>query len=465
LDPGAGLEGVAAVKEKEQETSVPANEAAKVLDKQGEACAPRVEVPERAALAHQASGGPQPMQVQGPGRQRRAAEDKGVALLVVLAVVAILAVVIFDFSFSTRVDMHIAANFRDRLVALEAAKGGVNFAIYLLRQDDPARDNLQEEWAQPVGIVLNKTNPYKIAEQSGMTEEEIELQKYDEFMDWQEQGNVATASLRICDEERKINVNLLAGTGSNPLCREWIRSLIENLGFPDVDPYELVDNIIDWVDTDDSGNAEYTYYDGLPEPYSCRNDRMESIYELKLVKGITDLIFFGNTPYPTQLSGTEEEQWEERDQLGYTLPDIAPWERQEDPTAIYGLVNFLTAHSSGRINLDTAPREVLLAIFENDEFLVDTIIDAREENPVQTRELQQLIQQASPALYTTVGGTITFSSTYFRIESIGKFRRSAIKVIAIVSRSNTRDVTTYYWRVEDANPDAASEDLALATVM
>jgi len=405
------------------------------------------------------------MQGLDPRRPRRAAEDKGIALLVVLAVVAILAVVIFDFSFSVRVDMHIAANFRDRLVALEAAKGGVNYGIYMLRQDDPGRDNLQEEWAQLTGIVLDRTDPEELAELSGLTEEEIEFDKHDEFMARQEGGNVATASIVIYDEERKINVNMLAATGSRPIYREWIETLIENLELPDVDPYELVDNIIDWVDDDDDGNAEYTYYEELPEPYSCRNDRMESIYELKLVKGITDLLFFGDTPYPMQLSGQEEEQWEEREQLGYTLPDVAPWEREEDFEALYGLVNFLTAHSSGRINLHTAPREVLLAMFENDEFLADTIMDAREENPTQTRELQLLIQQVSPPLYNVVRGVITFSSSYFRIESTGKFHNSAVKVTAIISRSRNRDTTLHYWRVEDVRPDSSSEDLALANVM
>lgn len=407
------------------------------------------------------------MQAQVPCRQRRAADDKGIALLVVLAVVAILTVVVFDFSFSTRVDLHVAANFRDRLIALEAAKGGIYYGIYLLRQDDPARDNLQEEWAQVTGILLDKTDPEQVAAESRLAEDEIALLRHDDFVARAETGTVPTVTIFICDEERKINVNLLAEGANAPVYRRWVQTLLENLQLPDVDPYALVDNIADWVDTDDDGQAEYTYYENLPIPYSCRNGPMESVYELKLVSGVTDLLFFGTAPYPMQLSGMEEDTWEEREQLGYRLPETAPWEREIDPEAVYGVVNFLTAHSSGRINLSTAPREVLLAVFENDEFLVDAILEAREMDPAQVRELQQLILQVSPALYNTLvtGGLSTIQSTYFKIESTGKFHKSAVKVTAIVSRSNNRDIAIAYWRIEDVSPDAATDSLALANVM
>jgi type II secretory pathway component PulK len=403
-------------------------------------------------------------------RRHPAADDEGIALLVALAVVAILSVVILDFSFSVRVDMHIAANFRDRLVALEAAKGGVNYAMYLLRQDDPGMDNLQDEWAQTTGIVLDRTDPAEVAEETRLEEDDIGFYKHEEFVTAREQGTLPTASIFICDEERKINVNSITSmvsAGTNPpvalpIYREWVETLIENLGLPQVDPYELADNIADWIDTDDDGDAEYTYYETLPQPYSCRNGRMESIYELKLVKGMTDLIFFGTAPYPMQLSGLEEDQWEERGKLGYTMPEYAPWEIQQDPGAIYGLVNFLTAHSTGRINLLTAPREVLLAILNNDDFLADTIIDARQENPQQPRQIEGMIAQVSPALSQILrsAGAITYQSTNFRIESTGKFHRSAVKVIAIVSRDNARNLTVLYWRVEGAKAEESSQDVA-----
>jgi hypothetical protein len=191
---------------------------------------------------------------------------------------------------------------------------------------------------------------------------------------------------------------------------------------------------------------------------------MESIYELKLVKDVTDLLFFGDTPYPTQLSGLEEEQWDERQGLGYTMPELAPWEREEDFDAVYGLVNFLTAHSTGKINLTTAPPEVLLAILGNDEFLTQMILEAREEDPLQTRDILQIIRGVSIPLYTMVSGYVSFASSYFRIESTGKFHKAAVKVVAIVSRDRNGDISIEYWRVEDVRPESSSEDLAMVDV-
>jgi type II secretory pathway component PulK len=405
------------------------------------------------------------MQEQECARPRPAADDSGVALLVALAVVAILAVAVLDFTFSVRVNTHVAMNFRDRLVALEAAKAGVYYGIYMLRQDDPGQDNLQDEWAQAAGIVLDQTNPLELSEQAGWTEDDLKLDKHEDFVAQQDGGNVPTASIIICDEERKLNVNLLAGQGANPFSKEWIRTLVENIEFPDVDAYELVDNIVDWIDDDDNGDAEYSYYENLPVPYSCRNDQMESIYELKMVKGMTDLVFFGNMPYPMQLTGGEEDQWEEREQLGYTLPELAPWERDEDPEAIYGLVNFLTAQSSGRINFLTAPPEVLRAIFANDDTITEEVIEARQLDPMQSSQILQVIRQLSPALSQNLRGVIGAQSSTFRIESTGKFHKAAVKVTAVVSRSTARDITILYWRKEDVRPESLSEDVPWVNVL
>jgi type II secretory pathway component PulK len=391
------------------------------------------------------------------------ADDKGIALLAALAIVAILAVVIFDYSFSVRVDMHVAANFRDRLVALEAAKAGVNYGIYMLRQDQDTRlDNLQDEWAQPAAIVLNRTSVLDVADLSSLTQEEIDMYKYEDYMSREKEGTVPTATIAIYDEERKINVNFLAGRNANPLCKVWIENLIENLELPDVDPYYLVENITDWIDDDDDGQAEQLYYESLPEPYSCRNGPIESIYELKLVKGMTDLVFFGDTPYPLQLSGLEEDEWEERQRLGYTLPETPPWEREEDPYAIYGLINFLTTRSSGRVNFNTAPREVLKAILGNDDSMVDMLLELREETPIQAKEIEMVL---GADLYKMLTPSITLQSSYFRIESTGKFHKASVKAISIVSRSSARDIVTYYWRVEDVKPESSTEDVPWVNVM
>jgi hypothetical protein len=59
----------------------------------------------------------------------------------------------------------------------------------------------------------------------------------------------------------------------------------------------ICDSIVDWIDADsnstNSDGAETSYYESLPEPYSAKNQPMETVEELRLVQGIDDSILFG----------------------------------------------------------------------------------------------------------------------------------------------------------------------------
>jgi Tfp pilus assembly protein PilX len=72
--------------------------------------------------------------------------EKGMALILTLMITAILAVLILEFSHSMRVELCIASNYRDDLTALYLAKGGLNYATCLIRNNDPICKGLGEEW-------------------------------------------------------------------------------------------------------------------------------------------------------------------------------------------------------------------------------------------------------------------------------------------------------------------------------
>ena len=83
-------------------------------------------------------------------------KDRGVALIIVLLVTALLIALVFEFSYGTRVSLRAAVNFRDNERAYYLARSGVNFAGRYLAynlQIDPATgsdhkyDNLeQRDW-------------------------------------------------------------------------------------------------------------------------------------------------------------------------------------------------------------------------------------------------------------------------------------------------------------------------------
>ncbi len=76
--------------------------------------------------------------------------NRGVALLIVLLVTALLIALIFEFAYATRVSMRSAVNFRDSQRAYYLARSGVNFVGRVLAdnlKNGKKQDNLaQTEW-------------------------------------------------------------------------------------------------------------------------------------------------------------------------------------------------------------------------------------------------------------------------------------------------------------------------------
>jgi len=73
-------------------------------------------------------------------------DQKGMALLLVLVIVALLSALLTEFSFSTLVDMRATETFRDRTQAFYLARGGVEAARLILRQDRNSYDHPSEFW-------------------------------------------------------------------------------------------------------------------------------------------------------------------------------------------------------------------------------------------------------------------------------------------------------------------------------
>jgi general secretion pathway protein K len=176
-----------------------------------------------------------------------------------------------------------------------------------------------------------------------------------------------------------------------------------------------VDNIKDWIDRDDEPTrfgAESAYYQSLDKPYECANRPLRSINELLYIKGMTRKLF----------SGTRETK---------------------------GLKDYITVFGDpgGKININTANRELLLALSEEmDPDMVDEIISYRADNENDlTSDLwyrdalgtdDEIIK---PALITT-------KSSYFEILSTG-IRDKAVKELKAVVKRGGGEFITLLWEI------------------
>jgi general secretion pathway protein K len=300
---------------------------------------------------------------------------RGIALIVVLLIIAVIAAVVFEFCYDSRMKYRLAENTRDSHQALYCAEAGLAIATASLEQK---ADLWTDE--KPAGIL------------SGATQVPV---------------GRGYCTIAVAGERGKISVNGLVTRDGKPV-RQQIDQMLRlidvlNSQYEGRNPisYGLVPAIIDWIDPDDeitvlpyvqgeNSGAESDYYRKLAEPYLCKNRPMEVLSELMLVKGMTREIFHGP-------AGAE--------QAGPAM----------------GLEQFLTVYGEGRVNINEASATVLQTLSEQiDRPLAESIaqhrpyrsVDDLAKVPGMTPEVLQAIRglvtmQAGDEYYTvTVRGVV-----------------------------------------------------------
>jgi len=237
---------------------------------------------------------------------------KAVVLIVVVYIVAAFSMLAFALAFRSRITIKEAQLLTERLQQDQIALAACAQARSILEADDYKLDCLEEPW-----FGWHKLIPAETAGQSISPDESL----------WQ-------VNWRLVDESAKINVNLAPAD-----------LLLE---FECLDE-AAVASIMDWIDEDDVPNpdgAENDYYSGLENAYSCKNRPIDNIEELLLVKGISLEIYYGYNlaEGDNYLSETSE-----------FVDDIPR-------NSAAGLCDLLTVYGDGKININTAPKQVLDAI-------------------------------------------------------------------------------------------------------
>jgi general secretion pathway protein K len=191
-------------------------------------------------------------------------DERGVALVLALAVIALLCSLMVDFSYTMMVDLSLAANLRDEQKAFYAARTGIEVAKHLLQEDDTEYDALDEDWAH-----------------------------FDEHPGFLSEDDEGRFHGTIEDEAGKFPINtLISGDDIDEGKRLQLERLFEVLEL-DLD---LIFPICDWLDSNhDEGpnGAEDAYYAELSPPYPCKDGPLSSLEELLLAKGMTEEILYG----------------------------------------------------------------------------------------------------------------------------------------------------------------------------
>ena len=189
------------------------------------------------------------------------ANQRGVALIVVLWIFIFLFVVAFDFSTSVREEAAAASRYGDETQGYYLAVGGFEQGLYDFLSQTAGRQFQQQGEA-----------PNDLFDGS-----------------WREENlGAGVYRVRLVDEGGKININRVdEGT---------LRRVFTNLGIEEPRRSILIDSIMDWRDPDDlhrANGAENDYYLSLQPPYTAKNGFFDTVEDLLWVKGMTADLFYG----------------------------------------------------------------------------------------------------------------------------------------------------------------------------
>lgn len=259
------------------------------------------------------------------------------------------------------------------------------------------------------GFNLDQTRALALAS-SGIEAAIAGLRNKDEALTEEVTLEDGRISFRISDEESKLNLNFAD------------ERMLETL--PGIDD-KVSDAILDWVDEDDLhrlNGAEDSYYQGLDPAYHCKNGPFDTIEESLLVKDVTLELMYG----------------EDANQNGILDPGE---DENQDGKLNRGLIELITVWTSGKVNINTASKQVLQAFFGKSE-IVDQIIAHRENiGPFKSKEeAAEKIPQVRGLM-----DNLAVKSSNFRIKSTGISNRAVKRVTAIVNRDSL-PIRINYWR-------------------
>jgi general secretion pathway protein K len=321
--------------------------------------------------------------------------ERGIALFLVLWVMALLTVIAGEFCYFVRTEANITRNFKEETQTYYIAMSGLSFAIGEL--------------------VVNELVPRQVKAPDGKEEQE----------DIRLRINTDIPAIPFGDGQFKVERENESGkVNLNKAGAPLLKMMLSNFEIDDANKNIIVDSIMDWRDKDSLhslNGAEDDYYLSLPQPYKSKNGDFTSIEELLFVRGVTPGIFYGG------------------------LKDmVAVYQDKET-----GLDNRIIAKFDfDKININAASPRMLRALPRMTEDVVQAIIKYREKKDF--RSLTDLSLIVGSDIYAGISPYITLSlSPYYTIKSVGMLKdsqtREGVQAVVKIDRRLTKGYEVIQW--------------------
>jgi type II secretory pathway component PulK len=332
--------------------------------------------------------------------------ERGIALVITLLVVALLAITVVEFTYSVEVDQHMARNALNGLQASLLARSGINLGeAFLLHDDDANIDSFTEEWCPQPGP---EGHSCQIDEESSqlVVPENMRLR------------------VEIFDEAGKLNINLTRPTNLTQLraaraaenksqqsapFQAWYTAFTRLLEGRGVDPQVADEVMAFWEKVLEATQSNQPG----ARPGSAGGATPGGLAPAR------------PTPTPYQVL------------LDFPSLDDASVIPGMSPGLIRRLRPVLTAGRGSQVNANTASREVLTAIVGDGE-VVDSIISLRQEQGLKPADLARLtapLRTGNDPANRFVGSMLGVKSSYFLIRASAIVNPNPVTGRGGVSRS------------------------------
>lgn len=239
-----------------------------------------------------------------------------------------------------------------------------------------------------------------------------------------------SVKIMIFDEQSKINVNTVYHEfteSSQTFPYIILNNFFKDMGFDE----NYTGCILDYIDKDDSksqyGAETYDYYSRFSSPGNAKNSYLVSVNELLMIKGFSWPVFWGITGGNSGIEGKLVDKNYEQEDLTFEVSLSNKTEQTYKETLIareksrklsdYLRVNGVNGDASddlNKININTAPFRVLIAIPGMTDGLAEEVIQKRKIKPFSsTEELSSII--TDPIIRKN---HLTVSSNIFSIKVI-----------------------------------------------
>ena len=272
--------------------------------------------------------------------------SKGIALVMVLMVVTVLAALAGTFAYSMRVEVKLARNASWDTELEWLGRSGIEAAKFALSQRSPQAaqfDSLGQAWA------------------GGRMETNDVVREW--IGEWKDAGN-GQFRVSIEDTDRRFNIN--SCNTPSPEGEAILRQALTYVVQVDASvTTAVVNSILDWMDRDKAprgGGAETEFYESLPTPCIAKDGPIDDISELLFINGIRDSpgIYWGSAVSPT-----------------HRHPKSARQSHFEEPVYPAGLREVFCAISGNRLNINTANAKTLSLIPFIDEGIAQQMLQRR----------------------------------------------------------------------------------------